>query len=58
MSDAPATELYPAPPPTSNALTQQQRNQLLRKTRKLAYVLGAHPRLFDDVYDSGEPHVT
>ncbi|KAF5313716.1 hypothetical protein D9611_010216 [Ephemerocybe angulata] len=47
--------LFPAPPPTTNALTNQQRNQLLRKTKKLEQLLGATPHLLDNSSPPGEP---
>ncbi|KAF6742563.1 hypothetical protein DFP72DRAFT_1105697 [Ephemerocybe angulata] len=47
--------LFPAPPPTTNALTNQQRNQLLRKTKKLEQLLGATPHLLDSSSPPGEP---
>jgi len=39
--------VFPLPPPTTNTLTVQQRNQLLRKTKKLEQLLGAAPHLVD-----------
>jgi hypothetical protein len=38
---------FPQPPPTSNNLTSQQRQQLLRSTRKLTKLLGSAPHLTD-----------
>ncbi|GAV98683.1 hypothetical protein LENED_000076 [Lentinula edodes] len=39
--------VFPSPPPTTNALTSQQRTQLLRSTKKLGRVLGITPQLID-----------
>ncbi|KAL0959017.1 hypothetical protein HGRIS_014329 [Hohenbuehelia grisea] len=39
--------VFPAPPPTSNTLTLQQRAKLLRTTRKLGRILGSTPHLLD-----------
>ena len=38
---------FPQPPPTSNTLTPNQRQQLLRSTRKLTKLLGSAPQLID-----------
>ena len=46
---------FPQPPPTSNTLTSNQRQQLLRSTRKLTKLLGSTPYLVD--YDSSFPGV-
>ncbi|KAJ3812856.1 hypothetical protein F5876DRAFT_63641 [Lentinula aff. lateritia] len=39
--------VFPSPPPTTNALTSQQRTQLMRSTKKLGRVLGITPQLID-----------
>jgi len=41
---------YPPPPPTSNILTLQERNQFVRSTKKIGKVLGSTPHLFDDLH--------
>lgn len=38
---------FPQPPPTSNTLSSNQRQQLLRSTRKLTKLLGSTPHLVD-----------
>ncbi|KAF8875911.1 hypothetical protein BD779DRAFT_1678017 [Infundibulicybe gibba] len=39
---------FPQPPPTSNTLSAHQRAQLVRRTKKLAKILGTVPRLEDE----------
>ncbi|KAJ6516906.1 hypothetical protein C8R47DRAFT_1032392 [Mycena vitilis] len=39
---------FPTPPPTTNALTSQQRSQLLRTTQKLGRLLGTTPALIEE----------
>ncbi|KAJ6551125.1 hypothetical protein B0H19DRAFT_1263817 [Mycena capillaripes] len=39
---------FPQPPPTTNSLTSQQRNQLLRRTQKLGRLLGTTPALIEE----------
>ncbi|KAF9067959.1 hypothetical protein BDP27DRAFT_1422395 [Rhodocollybia butyracea] len=39
--------VFPRPPPTTNALSSQQRTQLMRSTKKLGRVLGITPQLID-----------
>ncbi|PPQ73994.1 hypothetical protein CVT24_012483 [Panaeolus cyanescens] len=42
-----AKVVFPTPPPTTNALTPQQRIQLVRKTRKIEQIFGTTPYLLD-----------
>ncbi|KAJ6606853.1 hypothetical protein B0H10DRAFT_1956757 [Mycena sp. CBHHK59/15] len=39
---------FPTPPPTTNALTSQERSQLLRTTQKLGRLLGTTPQLLEE----------
>ncbi|KAK7049887.1 hypothetical protein VNI00_005317 [Paramarasmius palmivorus] len=49
MAVAPKVQVvFPAPPPTTNILSYQQRNQLMRTTKKLGRVLGYTPHLVDN----------
>ncbi|KAF9556876.1 hypothetical protein CPC08DRAFT_710862 [Agrocybe pediades] len=51
--------VYPAPPPTTNELTPQQRAQLVRRARKIEQILGATPQLIDTTIRSTSPiHVS
>ncbi|KAJ7182882.1 hypothetical protein C8R43DRAFT_1229132 [Mycena crocata] len=48
MAYYPTKPDFPSPPPTTNALTSQQRSQLLRTTQKLGRLLGAAPALIEE----------
>ncbi|PPQ79451.1 hypothetical protein CVT25_002613 [Psilocybe cyanescens] len=51
--------VFPAPPPTTNELTAQQRTHLVRKTRKIEQLLGTTPRLLDTSVRPASPiHVS
>jgi len=39
--------VFPAPPPTTNELTPQQRAQLIRQAKKIEQLLGSTPYLVD-----------
>ncbi|KAF5367278.1 hypothetical protein D9615_010463 [Tricholomella constricta] len=43
--------LFPAPPPTTNALSPGQRTRLLRSSKKLGRILGTTPHFVDAVPD-------
>ncbi|RDB16451.1 hypothetical protein Hypma_002831 [Hypsizygus marmoreus] len=49
-SPHPAKIVFPAPPPTRNSLTAQQRMQLMRSTKKLGRILGTTPHLIDTTH--------
>ncbi|KAG6887791.1 hypothetical protein C0995_012695 [Termitomyces sp. Mi166 len=50
----PKAVVFPAPPPTTNALSLTERARLLRSSKKIARVLGATPRFVDsEVEDVG-----
>ncbi|GJE92395.1 hypothetical protein PsYK624_085490 [Phanerochaete sordida] len=40
--------VYPRPPPTYNTLSQAQRAQMLRSSKKLGQILGSTPHILDD----------
>ena len=47
--------VFPAPPPTTNELTPQQRAQLIRQAKKIEQLLGSTPYLVDtSVVSTGE----
>ncbi|KAG6830786.1 hypothetical protein H0H87_007039 [Tephrocybe sp. NHM501043] len=43
----PKAVVFPAPPPTTNALSRDQRARLVRSSKKIARVLGATPHFVD-----------
>ncbi|KAF9044300.1 hypothetical protein BJ165DRAFT_1528857 [Panaeolus papilionaceus] len=53
-----AKVVFPTPPPTTNALTPEQRIQLVRKTRKIEQIFGTTPYLLDSPIETlGAFHV-
>ncbi|KAH7915524.1 hypothetical protein BJ138DRAFT_56539 [Hygrophoropsis aurantiaca] len=49
---------YPLPPPTTNALSREDRAQLVRSSKKLGRVLGDTPRFLDsDAADASDPYL-
>ncbi|KIJ62351.1 hypothetical protein HYDPIDRAFT_30604 [Hydnomerulius pinastri MD-312] len=46
---------FPPPPPTSNNLSSQERNALIRSSKKLGRILGDVPRFIDEDHDAVSP---
>ncbi|KAG5352631.1 hypothetical protein C0989_001356 [Termitomyces sp. Mn162] len=47
----PKAVVFPAPPPTTNALSSAERARLLRSSKKIARVLGVTPRFVDSQFE-------
>ncbi|KAG5716038.1 hypothetical protein E4T56_gene18729 [Termitomyces sp. T112] len=50
----PKAVVFPAPPPTTNALSSAERARLLRSSKKIARVLGVTPRFVDSQFEGND----